>query len=79
MVERGEVVRMGTKYALDGEAQRKARVLKEVRRFASWRSEADLATAAYVETSFVKEMVRAGTICRRAAGEAGFIEVQRDE
>ncbi len=79
MVDRGELVIINKKYALDGEGQRTSRVLGEIRRYAGWKSEAELAKASYVETRFVEGLVRAGVICRRAAGEAGFLVVDRGE
>lgn len=67
-------------YVLESPEARRARVLACVEeRGREWRSEADLARGAYVPTSFVREMLRSGDICKAASGGdvAGFIRVEK--
>lgn len=66
---RREIIRLpGIGYALDGPDARKARVLTAVKSGEAWRTEAQIAKAACVETGFVSELVRSGAVVRSAEG-----------
>ncbi len=79
MADRGQLYRNGKFYGLDSPELRLERVLNQVEESDMWSTPAALAKASFVGTGFVDELLRDGVICRRAAGEPGFVKVDRSD
>lgn len=58
----------GVGYCLDGPNERAQRIIKVVSGYAYWRSEAQIAKAAYVDTADVEAVIAAGIVVRSAEG-----------
>lgn len=79
LMVRNEVIKLpGVGYSLDTPEARRARVLNAVRDSKYWRSEAQIAKAAHVDTDFVLRMVVDGWICKSGDAHGGcFMVVDR--